>query len=49
MEHLLHYVWKHNCGQSPDGGTQLLDEALDGEGRTLGVILFDGDNIGAYW
>ena len=36
-----------DCGQSPDGGTQLLDEAFDGEGRALGVILFHRDDVGA--
>ncbi len=36
-----------DCGQCPDGGAQLLDEALDGEGRALRVVALDGDDVGA--
>ena len=34
-----------NGSQRPDGSTQLLDEALDAEGRALGVVFLDGDDI----
>ena len=36
-----------DSGQCPDGGAHLLDKALDAERRALGVILLDGDDVGA--
>ena len=48
-EHAAHNAKDNddNGSQCPDGSTQLLDEALDAEGRALGVVLLDGDDVGA--
>ena len=48
-EHAAHNTKDNddNGCQRPDGSTQLLNEALDAEGRALGVVFLDGDDVGA--